>query len=80
MAGVFSSLIDACGFWAAYTELDEGQGMTTVEMKLNYLAPGSPRPSDRTRTKALKSAEPSAWLKRKSKIRRAVYWLTARSP
>jgi uncharacterized protein (TIGR00369 family) len=37
--GVFSSLIDAAGFWAAFTEVDEGVGMTTVEMKLNYLAP-----------------------------------------
>ena len=39
--GVFSGLIDAAGFWAAYTELDEGPGMTTVEMKINYLAPSS---------------------------------------
>lgn len=37
--GVFSGLIDAAGFWALYTEASEGQGMTTVEMKLNYLAP-----------------------------------------
>ena len=39
--GVFSTLIDAAGWWAAYTELDEGLGMTTVEMKLNYLAPST---------------------------------------
>ena len=37
--GVFSSLIDAAGFWASYSELEEGPGLTTVEMKLNYLAP-----------------------------------------
>ncbi len=37
--GVFASLLDAAGWWAAFTELDEGLGLTTVEMKLNYLAP-----------------------------------------
>jgi uncharacterized protein (TIGR00369 family) len=37
--GVFSSLIDAAAFWAVYPCLDEADGMTTVEMKLNYLAP-----------------------------------------
>ncbi len=39
--GVYSSLIDAACFWASYTELDEPAGLTTVEMKLNYLAPAS---------------------------------------
>jgi uncharacterized protein (TIGR00369 family) len=37
--GVFSSVIDAAAFWAVYTEVEESAGMTTVEMKLNYLAP-----------------------------------------
>jgi uncharacterized protein (TIGR00369 family) len=37
--GVFSSLLDATAFWAVYTQVDEGLGMTTVELKLNYLAP-----------------------------------------
>jgi len=37
--GVFSSLIDAAGFWAVYSQANEGVGMTTVELKLNYLAP-----------------------------------------
>ncbi len=37
--GVFASLIDATGFWAVYSQADEGVGMTTVELKLNYLAP-----------------------------------------
>lgn len=37
--GVFSSLIDASAFWAVYPLLDEGRGLTTVEMKLNYLSP-----------------------------------------
>ncbi|MEW5725454.1 MAG: PaaI family thioesterase [Thermodesulfobacteriota bacterium] len=39
--GVFSGLIDAAGFWAAFTDLDEGQSLTTLEMKLNYLAPSN---------------------------------------
>ena len=39
--GVFSGLIDATGFWALYTQAPEGPGMTTVEMKLNYMAPAS---------------------------------------
>ena len=37
--GVFASLIDAAGFWAVYSQANEGVGMTTVELKLNYLAP-----------------------------------------
>ena len=37
--GVFSSLIDAAAFWAIFTEVDEHTGLTTIEMKLNYLAP-----------------------------------------
>ncbi len=37
--GVFSSLVDAAGFWACYSLLEPGLGLTTVEMKLNYLAP-----------------------------------------
>jgi uncharacterized protein (TIGR00369 family) len=37
--GVFASLIDAAAFWAVYTEVPEELGMTTVELKLNYLAP-----------------------------------------
>ena len=37
--GVFASLIDATGFWAVYSKADADVGMTTVELKLNYLAP-----------------------------------------
>ena len=37
--GVFSSLIDAAAYWAAYSQIEEGVGMTTVQMNLNYLAP-----------------------------------------
>lgn len=39
--GVYASLVDAAAFWAVFTQADEGMGMTTVEMKLNYLAPAS---------------------------------------
>jgi uncharacterized protein (TIGR00369 family) len=39
--GVFATLIDAAGWWAAYTLLEDGLGMTTLEMKLNFLAPAS---------------------------------------
>ena len=37
--GVFASLIDAAGFWAVYSVADAEVGMTTGELKLNYLAP-----------------------------------------
>lgn len=39
--GVYASLVDAAAFWAVYPQVEEGVGMTTVEMKLNYLAPAS---------------------------------------
>ncbi len=37
--GVFASLIDAAGFWAVYSQAETNVGMTTVELKINYLAP-----------------------------------------
>jgi uncharacterized protein (TIGR00369 family) len=37
--GVFSSIIDAAAFWAVFGEVDEDAGMTSVDLKLNYLAP-----------------------------------------
>jgi len=37
--GVFASLLDAAAFWAVYTQVPDDLGMTTVELKLNYLAP-----------------------------------------
>lgn len=37
--GVYSSLVDATAFWAVYSQIDEDLGMTTVELKLNFLAP-----------------------------------------
>ena len=39
--GVYASLIDAATFWAVFTAIDDGLGMTTVELKTNYLAPAS---------------------------------------
>ncbi|MFO7599275.1 MAG: PaaI family thioesterase [Candidatus Desulfacyla sp.] len=39
--GVYASMIDAACFWAGYTEIEDGLAMTTVEMKLNYLAPAA---------------------------------------
>lgn len=40
--GVFSTIIDAATFWAVYGEIDEQSGMTSVDLKLNYLAPAAP--------------------------------------
>ncbi len=37
--GVFASIIDAAAFWAVFSEVDENAGMTTVDLKVNYLAP-----------------------------------------
>lgn len=39
--GVYASVVDAAAFWAVYPQIDEGLGITTVELKLNYLAPTS---------------------------------------
>ncbi len=39
--GVFAAIIDAACFWAVYPEADEDLGMTTVDLKVNYLAPAS---------------------------------------
>ncbi len=39
--GVFASILDASAFWAMFTELEEGINLTTVELKINYLAPAS---------------------------------------
>ncbi len=37
--GVFASIVDAAAFWAAFSRMEDDAGLTTVEMKLNYLAP-----------------------------------------
>ncbi len=39
--GVYAAIMDASAFWAAYAAVDDGVGMTTVEIKINYLAPVS---------------------------------------
>ncbi|MGC8660813.1 MAG: PaaI family thioesterase [Desulfomonilaceae bacterium] len=36
--GVYSSIIDAGAFWAVYGQVDENVGMTSVDLKLNYLS------------------------------------------
>jgi len=37
--GAIASVVDAAAFWAAFPQVEKGKGLTTVEMKLNYLAP-----------------------------------------
>jgi uncharacterized protein (TIGR00369 family) len=40
--GVFASIIDAAAFWSIYLALeDPGAGLTTVDLKLNFLAPAA---------------------------------------
>ena len=39
--GVFSTIIDAATFWAVFPEIDEKAGMTSVDLKLDYLAPAT---------------------------------------
>jgi len=40
--GVFASIIDAAAFWAIFFEVeDQNAGVTTVDLKLNYLAPAA---------------------------------------
>ena len=38
--GVFASIIDAAAFWSLFYDIeDQETGVTTVDLKLNYLAP-----------------------------------------
>ena len=37
--GVCASIIDAAIFWAVYAGIEDVVGLTTVELKVNYLAP-----------------------------------------
>ena len=39
--GVCASLVDAAAFWAVYPRTAADIGLTTVEIKLNYLTPAS---------------------------------------
>ena len=34
-----ASVVDAAAFWAVFPQVERGMGLTTVEMKLNFLAP-----------------------------------------
>lgn len=37
--GVMASVVDAATFWATFPQVERGLGLTTVEIKVNYLAP-----------------------------------------
>ena len=37
--GVFSSLIDTAAYWSAYCDLEEEQGLITIDLKVDLLAP-----------------------------------------
>lgn len=40
--GVFASIIDAAAFWSLYFAVeDQNAGLTTVDLKLNFLAPAA---------------------------------------
>ena len=37
--GAMASVMDAATFWAAFPQVKDGMGLTTVEIKVNFLAP-----------------------------------------
>jgi len=37
--GAIASVMDAAAFWADFPQVKDGMGLTTVEIKVNYLAP-----------------------------------------
>jgi uncharacterized protein (TIGR00369 family) len=37
--GAIASVMDAATFWAAFPQVKDGMGLTTVEIKVNFLAP-----------------------------------------
>lgn len=37
--GAIASLMDAAGFWAVFPQVERGMGLTTVEIKVNFLSP-----------------------------------------
>ncbi|MCR4399704.1 MAG: PaaI family thioesterase [Syntrophomonadaceae bacterium] len=39
--GVYSSLIDTAAFWSAYCELDEGLGLTSLDVQVTNVAPAT---------------------------------------
>ena len=37
--GVYSSVIDTAAYWSAYCDLPEGQGLVSIDLKVDFLAP-----------------------------------------
>ena len=37
--GVYSSLIDTAAYWSAYCDLPEEQGLVSIDLKVDFLAP-----------------------------------------
>ena len=37
--GAIASIMDAATFWAVFPQIEKGLGLTTVEIKVNFLAP-----------------------------------------
>ena len=37
--GVYASAIDTAAYWAAYCELEEGAGLISIDLKIDYLSP-----------------------------------------
>jgi uncharacterized protein (TIGR00369 family) len=37
--GAIASIVDAATFWAVFPQVEKGLGLTTVELKVNFLAP-----------------------------------------
>ena len=37
--GAIASIMDAAAFWAVFPQVENGMGLTTVEIKVNFLAP-----------------------------------------
>ncbi|SMD12144.1 uncharacterized domain 1-containing protein [Desulfocicer vacuolatum DSM 3385] len=37
--GVFSSVLDTAAYWSAYCDLQEDQGLVTIDLKVDLLAP-----------------------------------------
>ena len=37
--GAIASVMDAAAFWAVFPQVENGMGLTTVEIKVNFLAP-----------------------------------------
>ncbi len=40
--GALASVLDAACFWSAFSQLEQGDALTTTDLKINYLAPAPP--------------------------------------